>query len=274
MPNGAKRWCFTLNNYTEEDVQTLRTLGGDAGTHYLVFGREVADSGTAHLQCFAIFDRRHTLAWCRTNISSRAHFEIARGSAAQASQYCKKDGDFEEFGNIPNRPAGRSDLHAVHQAIRDGQTASQIEESFPGPFIRYRTNILACIRERQPKRTWAMEVFVLWGRSGAGKTRTVFDEHGYNAIYVHTGSNWFDGYEGHEIALFDDFTGSEFKLGYLLKLLDRYPMMVPVKGGFVQWVPKKIYFTSNKDPHDWYANAIEQHQEALFRRINTIQHFD
>jgi hypothetical protein len=118
-------------------------------------------------------------------------------------------------------------------------------------------------------------VIVYWGRTGSGKTRAVMDNiPNENSIYIHPGGQWFDGYDRHEIVLFDDFGGSEFKLTYLLKLLDRYPMRVPVKGGFVSWVPREIYITSNLDPKNWYSNAHHEHVDALFRRFSFIYHFD
>lgn len=126
-----------------------------------------------------------------------------------------------------------------------------------------------------PKRDWQPSVIVYWGRTGAGKTRAVFDNlHSTEDIYVHPGGSWFDGYEGQPIVLFDDYAGSEFKLQYLLKLLDRYPMQVPVKGGFVSFVPREIYLTSNLDPADWYSNAHREHVDAMFRRFTNVVLFE
>lgn len=84
---------------------------------------------------------------------------------------------------------------------------------------------------------------------------------------------WFDGYEGQENVLFDDFHGGVFKLPYLLKLLDRYPMRVPVKGGFVQWKPRRIFITSNIDPDLWFSNANREHVAALNRRFTETFYF-
>ena len=50
-------------------------------------------------------------------------------------------------------------------------------------------------------------------------------------------------------------------------------MRVPVKGGFVQWVPKRIWITSNYSPKEWYPNAKDEHVKALFRRLTRVVRF-
>jgi hypothetical protein len=277
MTRSAKHWCFTLNNYSNDDKQHLSSLFNSLDACvYLVYGEEVGDNGTPHLQGFVSFSSRKTLNYCRQQLSSSAHFEVARGTPVQAADYCKKDGAFTELGVLPAGRGDRSDLRSLAERIHAGATQQEIETEFPAQFIRYRSNILATIRERVQPRDPASPptVIVLWGRSGAGKTRTIFDYHNANDIWVHGSGKWFDGYHGQQVALFDDYTGSEFKLGFLLKLIDRYPMRVEVKGDFVQWRPSKIYFTSNKDPQNWYPNVSDEHRNALFRRFSQVQHFE
>lgn len=55
---------------------------------------------------------------------------------------------------------------------------------------------------------------------------------------------WFDGYLGESVAVFDDFRPWWCRFDYLLALLDRYPIRVPVKGGFVNWIPEIIIITT------------------------------
>jgi len=282
MPNGAKHWCFTLNNYESADIDRLASVGSTIGLEsgpgssvvYLVYGKEVGESGTPHLQGYVSFARRTSLVAAKRTISSRAHFEASRGTPSQAAEYCKKDGEYYEFGRMPAGPGRRGSLGELGERIRAGASSQEIEVEFPSEFYRYRSSILASIRERVPPRTTPPNVIILWGRTGAGKSRSVYDFHALDSIYKHDGGVWFDGYQDQKVALFDDYTGSEFRLAYLLKLLDRYPMRVPVKGGFVQWRPDVIYFTSNKDPVTWYAGAFEEHQAAFFRRVNEIKHFE
>lgn len=93
------RWCFTLNNWSNAEAQVLVELAPTV--KYLVFGREVGENGTPHLQGFVIFFTNKRLNSAKLAISNRAHLEIARGTSDQAAAYCKKENDFEEFGSVP-----------------------------------------------------------------------------------------------------------------------------------------------------------------------------
>jgi len=107
--NTGARWCFTLNNPTDVDRQRLASAFTDASRRvvYLVVGRETGDSGTPHLQGFVIFNRTVTFAHARDTIGHTAHLERARGTSKQADDYCKKDGDFDEYGTLPG-PSGKT----------------------------------------------------------------------------------------------------------------------------------------------------------------------
>lgn len=82
---------------------------------------------------------------------------------------------------------------------------------------------------------------------------------------------WFDGYFDQRIVIIDDFRG-EYPLPLLLKLLDRYPMRVPVKGGFTNWAPTKVYITSNVQPEFWYPEADGRSTAAMLRRLDHIEY--
>lgn len=106
----SKRWCFTLNNPSDEDELRICSLIDNETVKYVCFGRERGESGTFHFQGFVIFTRNHRLRAVKQFIGDRAHLEPARGSSEQARDYCFKDGDYEEFGEFPSRQGKRTDL--------------------------------------------------------------------------------------------------------------------------------------------------------------------
>lgn len=165
----------------------------------------------------------------------------------------------------------RTDLDELHNSLQAGKSLQDISNEHFVPFLKYQRGICAHKFLNESHRSWVTEVHVYWGATGTGKTRKVYDEN--TDVWVHAEGSWFDGYEGNENVLFDDFHGGVFKLPYLLKLLDRYPMRVPIKGGFVQWKPKKVFITSNIDPAMWFMSANKEHVLALNRRFTEVLEF-
>lgn len=98
----GKRWVFTLNNPSDQEIDVLFQLS--TKVQYLVFGREVASTGTHHLQGFVVFLKNTRFNAVKLAISSRCWCEVAGGTCEQAAQYCKKDNNFEEFGSLPAKP--------------------------------------------------------------------------------------------------------------------------------------------------------------------------
>lgn len=105
----AKRWVFTINNWEEEDQVRLRALTPDQA-EYVVWGRERGEQGTPHLQGFVVWKAAIRFTTAKNRLGGQCHLEIARGDDTAASTYCKKEEDFEEYGQITTKQGRRSDL--------------------------------------------------------------------------------------------------------------------------------------------------------------------
>lgn len=114
-------WIFTLNNYTAVDELHLSSLVEDNVCRYLIYGKEVAETGTPHLQGFVQFYIRKRMTQCRNLISDRAYFELARDVDA-AVDYCKKEHDFVEYGILERSCGRRTDLEAFKADVKSGVT--------------------------------------------------------------------------------------------------------------------------------------------------------
>ena len=89
----------------------------------------------------------------------------------------------------------------------------------------------------------------------------------------HNTFQWYDGYNGQETVIFDDFREHQCKIEYLLTLTDRYKQKVAIKGGFTDWCPKVIFITSIMNPNDAISNdAHDPNNVQLLRRIRKVIH--
>ena len=67
-----------LNNYTEEECQCTCAFCTEDNVVYAVVGKEVAASGTLHLQGFIYLKKRLRLSGLKTILSARVHAEMAQ----------------------------------------------------------------------------------------------------------------------------------------------------------------------------------------------------
>lgn len=115
----SNSWCFTLNNYTPSDIEALLALDGNADIPHLVFGREIGDNGTPHLQGYIRFVKKKRIGGVKRIVGMNAHVEVARNPVA-AIQYCKKDGDFTEIGGWESQQGQRNDLQEIMDLVSEG----------------------------------------------------------------------------------------------------------------------------------------------------------
>lgn len=227
--------------------------------------------------------------------SPSIHAEPRQRTREQAREYCRKPDtrvagpwEFGDFGS--SRQGRRSDLHQVAERIvgdRPGRLADLALE-FPCEYIKYsngigRLHFIQLQRNVVPFREVSVSVF--YGPPGTGKTRRVMAIVGADYFFLDPDDRaWYDGYDGQANLVLDDFCGW-IRLHQLLRILDGYPLRIPVKGGFTWAAWTNVYITSNYHPEQWY-NTTPEHADnigrgrrrdpevllaALMRRIGVIE---
>lgn len=243
--------CFTINNPEEMlDPELWPTL------KYCVYQHEVGEEGTDHFQGYAEFGAPYSLLWFKRLAGlERAHIEVRRGTGAQAANYCTKeegrlDGPWE-WGEMKEQ-GKRSDLEMIRKKIEDKVPMKRIAMDHYSSWCRYHKSFDKYRLMCQAPRDWPMELVFLLGPTRTGKSRTAKRMAGDDVYYKPPGP-WWDNYEGQHTIIWDEFYGHSYKFTELLQVLDRYPLLVPYKGGFYQFVSKRIIFTSNQEPENWYS---------------------
>lgn len=266
----SRGWCFTINNPDDSEIDGLGERANGDGISYCVFGYEFGENGTPHLQGYIHFVHPRTMVGVKKVCGHRAHLEIAVGNAKQNRDYCVKDGNYCEYGQCPVQ-GGRTDLANVKTQIISGKPERDIAMDNFSLWCQYRRSFSA-FRELLYERRLRMElrVHAIIGDPGTGKSRFAweFAERAGTHLWVTSDPSlkWFDGYGGQLFVCIDDFRGG-CDYEFMLRLLDIYPLDVPIKGGFVCWQPTTIFITSNLEPQSWYCS---NDYGPLKRRIHRV----
>lgn len=265
-----RNYCFTINNYTKEDNLCLEKLK----CKYIIYGNEVGESGTPHLQGFIIWNDAKSFKATLALFPKSAHLEVCKGTPYDNFVYCSKGDDFVERGTRPNKQGARKDMLDIKKMV--AQNVSMRAMLDKDIICNYQH---LCYAEKLSKyyekvRTEPPEVIWYYGPTGSGKTRKAFEnalrDFGQDQIYfaMDTGQ-WFDGYDQHRCVIIDDMRKDFMKFHLLLKLLDRYPYRVQTKGSTRQFVAERVVITAPYHPSHMYDTREDI--EQLLRRITHIE---
>lgn len=284
----GKNWCFTINADAEDQVSwlcpgiecPLSAWMASGDIDYLICQAELV--GHLHLQGYVQFKNNKRLTALK-KINQRAHWELRKGTHAEARDYCKKadsrvNGPWE-LGTERDSQGKRTDLEAIGALVKAKKTDYEIVEQVGAQAAKFSKHInflrFVYTEADSDRQLQGVRVLVLYGATGTGKTYAAVNYIAGNKDYYiceapsHSSSKvWFDGYQGQRTLILDDFAGSFCAFRFLLRLLDVYKLKIEIKGGHVWAVWTTVVITSNIHPSGWYEHIDTS---PLARRINEIR---
>lgn len=282
----SRGWFYTNNAVTQaglidlpDDVEGDESISMDdyveLGATYHVFQYEIAPStGRRHQQGYMHF-RSPIRISALTKINPGAHWEPRKGTVEQAIAYCKKEesrdvGPFEE-GVVPGGQGARNDLKEACAELLTHRDMTQLATDRPHVLVKYHRGMEYLLSVTAPTLRDPVQVFLLVGPSGIGKSHYCQRRFPTAWRSVDPRLTWFDGYRGQSVVVLEELSAEATpNIGMLLRLLDVYPLQVPIKGGFTWWRPSEIWITSQTTPKDWYPGLAPDRQVALYRRFSAI----
>lgn len=244
----SRKWFWTAYTAPKHPKDLSRKVV------YCCYQEEVCPTtGRHHWQGFTILGSQATASQFKEAMDDNSlHLIIPDDNVQACIDYCSKEetsvpDTFVEYGSRPKGRGTRTDLQSfVDTSVKCNKVPTIFEA--PGIYARYPrfvndlSSSLLCPTFKKK------EVWYLYGPSGVGKTRSVYDTFGYENVYSWDSDGiWWDGYKGQCVILIDDILPEliNARRTFFLKLLDGYPLQVPVKGSHVSIQATHVIFTSN-----------------------------
>jgi hypothetical protein len=293
----TRKWLVTINNpvdkgFTHEYIREV--LASFKSIEYWCMADEIGEKGTYHTHVFAAF---HEVVRKSTMMKKfpKMHLDPCSGTCQQNRDYVFKEGKHEktqkaeghisetreEYGQVPiERPGQRNDIVDLQDMVKSGMTNDEIIKEMPK--YSFKINDIDRLRQTLLKAKYSelwrnVEVTYIYGETATGKTRSVIEEHGYKNCYFATNyKNPFDGYDGQDVLVFEEFRSS-LHLADMLKYLDGHPLLLPARYYERVAMYTKVYIISNVPLEKQYPNIqINENEswDAFVRRIHWIKKFN
>ncbi|AHA36869.1 nonstructural protein 1 [Penaeus monodon circovirus VN11] len=261
----AKRWVFTWNNYTPENVAHLQEIN----CKYIGWGYETAPStGTPHLQGFVYFHKQLRWKAVMAIMGNPSFVEVMEGTVEDNIAYCTKGpGEFWQSGPPPTEKKKTEFKDILKMTLKEADEVMREEHTWQSGSSNWKRLRSSMIKHYIGE----MEVLWFYGPTGTGKTRCAVEEH--NGELIEFDGKFFDYKGGADCVVLDEIDKLEkpIPMGTMLRLLDRYKYSLRVLGDYVPRDFKKIIITSTNHPEVVYSQS---HCEQLLRRITKIVEFN
>ncbi len=272
-PQQSRNWCFTLNNYTTEEMKKIDDFSMANTTAYIIYGKEIGENGTPHLQGFFHLPKSRAASYIK-RIVPRAHIEKAKGTPIENITYCSKEGDVTTYGVEPRtqQQVNKEKAKRFIELAKVGDFKT-IEEEMPAKYVQqYRTmHTIATDNMVKPDDLEGPCGVWIYGETGCGKTTEARTKYG--TYFSKPCNKWWDGYQNEDCVIIEDMDPNHSKLAHHLKLwTDKWSFTAEVKGGTRSLRPKKVIITSQHSIHEVFKDD-DQAIAALERRCEVIHMF-
>ena len=266
----VRMYLVTINNYTQLEIDKIERYMNDMKTmKYAVIGWETAPTtGTPHIHVYFHWVSSKSFTQMKKKFP-RGDIRRCRGTPAQVSKYCKKDGTFKEVGDVPTS-GKRTDIDHIRDVLQETCSMADVVQC-----ARSAQAVAVAekwIQYHEPPRKWKTHVKWFYGESGSGKTYAAVEQLGEDYYEVPSNGKWFQGYDAHENCLIDDIRDTFMEFADFLKFIYNNKFRVEYKGSSRQWKPKFLIITCPYHPEELWKNHENKYQ--LLRRIDEIRHFD
>lgn len=292
----SRKWLLTINNpkdhhFEHDEIKSV--LDKFKAVKYWCMCDEIGEDGTYHTHLFIYGNSGIRFETVKAKFPP-AHIDCCEGTAQENRNYTRKEGKwkdskkketnlpetFEEFGTVPlERQGQRNDLIDLYDMIKSGMSDYDILKLNP-EYMVYSKSIdytRQKLREKEfGEKTRDITVTYCYGKSGSGKSSSVFQEYGYENVYRVTNyRNPFDHYDGEDVIVFEEFRSS-VRFEEFLNYLDIYPLKLPSRYNDKTACYTKVYINTNIGIEEQYRDLKKEHPEnwqALIRRIHKIKVF-
>ena len=295
----SRKWLLTINNPMDhgmthdEIIDRAQKFNPD----YVCMADEIGESGTYHTHLFLYSFSPMRFGTVKKRFPT-AHIDRANGTVQDNRAYIRKEGKwadtdksetrvegtFKEFGELPDEASEKSPKYAkLLQCVKEGMSNKEIlaiDPSFAF-HLEHIDKLRQDIRfEKYLTENRFIKVHYLWGESGTGKTRSIYEKHLPEDVYRITdysgqSGSRFDDYHGEPVIVFEDFH-SQVPISAMLNFLDIYPLRLPARYRDRVACFDTVYITSNIPLEDQYRD-IQKHEmetwHAFLRRIHTVTEF-
>lgn len=237
----SKHWVYTINNPTEDDGERIQNNLDKIA--YIIIAKEIGDEGTEHMQGYVCFNNRQRLTGVK-KLFPRAHLEIKKGTVKEAIDYCKKDGDYMEYGKVPRTAKeGQQDLwKGIVQSAKEGRFDDIPEQILTRYYHAFK-------RMEQDNPTIPAPLTTKdnhWIVAPTGYGKSTYAREMFPDYFDKAPNKWFIGYKGQETILCDDFGPEQcqYLKWYIKRWADLFAFPMETKGGGKNIRPKHIVITS------------------------------